>query len=218
MARPTRSPGSATSRSRSAASPGTTSPTRSPRPAPHAPSARRSRRSAHGLRRLPAVDRPLARPAQHLPAGGAPGHRRLRPQRGRHLGPARRRRGDRRRAAGRAAPITAIIGTAGDRPDDTLRGIGRIAAAAGPAGRGQGDLQVPARPDPRVGGRRAAGRRQGGRRDDRGRARLPVRDRALRAELNGRAARSAPARAPGRTRRGSSCSCARRIARESSGC
>ena len=31
-------------------------------------------------------------------------------------------------AAGRAAPITAIIGTAGDRPDDTLRGIGRIAA------------------------------------------------------------------------------------------
>jgi cyanophycin synthetase len=31
-------------------------------------------------------------------------------------------------AAGRTAPITAIIGTAGDRPDDTLRGIGRIAA------------------------------------------------------------------------------------------
>ncbi len=30
--------------------------------------------------------------------------------------------------AGRAAPITVIIGTAGDRPDDTLRGIGRIAA------------------------------------------------------------------------------------------
>jgi len=30
--------------------------------------------------------------------------------------------------AGRAAPITAIIGTAGDRPDDTLRGIGLIAA------------------------------------------------------------------------------------------
>ena len=30
-------------------------------------------------------------------------------------------------AAGRAAPITAIIGTAGDRPDDTLRGVGRIA-------------------------------------------------------------------------------------------
>ena len=31
-------------------------------------------------------------------------------------------------AAGRAAPITIIIGTAGDRPDDTLRGIGRVAA------------------------------------------------------------------------------------------
>jgi cyanophycin synthetase len=30
--------------------------------------------------------------------------------------------------AGRAAPVTAIVGTAGDRPDDTLRGIGRIAA------------------------------------------------------------------------------------------
>jgi cyanophycin synthetase len=32
-------------------------------------------------------------------------------------------------ASGRAAPITAIIGTAGDRPDDALRGIGRIAAS-----------------------------------------------------------------------------------------
>jgi len=31
-------------------------------------------------------------------------------------------------SAGRAAPITAIVGTAGDRPDDTLRGMGRIAA------------------------------------------------------------------------------------------
>jgi cyanophycin synthetase len=30
----------------------------------------------------------------------------------------------------RPAPVTAIIGTAGDRPDDTLRGIGRIAAGA----------------------------------------------------------------------------------------
>jgi len=30
-------------------------------------------------------------------------------------------------AAGRSAPVTAIIGTAGDRPDDTLRGIGKIA-------------------------------------------------------------------------------------------
>ena len=32
-------------------------------------------------------------------------------------------------AAGRAAPITVIVGTAGDRPDDTLRGIARIAAS-----------------------------------------------------------------------------------------
>jgi cyanophycin synthetase len=32
-------------------------------------------------------------------------------------------------AAGRASPVTAIVGTAGDRPDDTLRGIARIAAS-----------------------------------------------------------------------------------------
>jgi cyanophycin synthetase len=32
-------------------------------------------------------------------------------------------------AAGRAAPVTAVIGTAGDRPDDALRGIARIAAS-----------------------------------------------------------------------------------------
>ena len=31
-------------------------------------------------------------------------------------------------AAGRRLPVTIIIGTAGDRPDDTLRGIGRLAA------------------------------------------------------------------------------------------
>ncbi|HEX5829051.1 MAG TPA: Mur ligase family protein [Candidatus Limnocylindrales bacterium] len=31
-------------------------------------------------------------------------------------------------AEGQPAPVTAIIGTAGDRPDDTLRGIGRLAA------------------------------------------------------------------------------------------
>jgi cyanophycin synthetase len=40
--------------------------------------------------------------------------------------------GERRGEAGRpgpSAPVTAIIGTGGDRPDDTLRGIGRIAAA-----------------------------------------------------------------------------------------
>ncbi len=32
-------------------------------------------------------------------------------------------------AAGRATPITMIVGTAGDRPDDSIRGIGRIAAS-----------------------------------------------------------------------------------------
>ncbi len=55
--------------------------------------------------------------------------------------------------AGRAAPITAIIGTAGDRPDDTLRGIGRIAAHASPACRDQGDAEVPARAHRAVRGR-----------------------------------------------------------------
>ncbi len=33
--------------------------------------------------------------------------------------------------SGRTAPITVIVGTAGDRPDDTLRGLGRIAATRG---------------------------------------------------------------------------------------
>jgi cyanophycin synthetase len=37
-------------------------------------------------------------------------------------------RGAARGAEETPAPITAIIGTAGDRPDETLRGIGRIAA------------------------------------------------------------------------------------------
>ena len=39
-------------------------------------------------------------------------------------------RGLAERAGAGADAVTAIIGTAGDRPDDTLRGIGRIAAAA----------------------------------------------------------------------------------------
>ena len=64
-------------------------------------------------------------------------------------------------AAGRAAPITAIIGTAGDRPDDTLRGHRPDRRRACPAGGHQGDAQVPARPDRRVGRRRADGRRRG---------------------------------------------------------
>ena len=72
---------------------------------------------------------PSARPGgSTCSASGPRCDRRLRPQRGRDRRRAGRGAGDRRRAAGRAAPITAIIGTAGDRPDDTLRGIGRIAA------------------------------------------------------------------------------------------
>ena len=47
--------------------------------------------------RLPAVGRAVARAAQPVPARGPGRHRRLRPQRGGHLGGPRRRRGDRRR-------------------------------------------------------------------------------------------------------------------------
>ena len=91
--------------------------------------ARRSTQVADGLRDFrPDVDRSPGR-LNLFRLGGQDRDRRLRPQRGR----ARRRsstwpRGSPAGAAGRAAPITAIIGTAGDRPDDTLRGIGRIAA------------------------------------------------------------------------------------------
>ena len=137
---------------------------------------------------------------------GAQGrHRRLRPQRGRAsaavLDVAEGIAGG---AAGRAAPITAIIGTAGDRPDDTLRGIGRIAGRARPAGRDQGDAQVPARPDRRVGRRRAAGRGRGGRRLRRRRPDLRLRDRGApgRAQRRGRRRRQ---RRPAGCRRGSSC-------------
>ena len=90
---------------------------------------------ADGLRGLPAVRRALAGPAQPVPARPPDGHRGLRAQRGRaprrsSTWPTAIAGG----AAGRAAPVTAIIGTAGDRPDDTLRGIGRIAAARRPSG------------------------------------------------------------------------------------
>ena len=53
-------------------------------------------------------------------------------------------------AAGRTAPITAIVGTAGDRPDDTLRGIGRIAAKRAAAGRDQGDAAATSAAAPRA--------------------------------------------------------------------
>ena len=82
-----------------------------------------------GLARLPAERRRVAGPAQHVPRRGA-GRRSstsptTRPGSSAILDVAE---GIAAGAAGRAAPITAIIGTAGDRPDDTLRGIGRIAA------------------------------------------------------------------------------------------
>ena len=57
-------------------------------------------------------------------------HRGLRAQRGGHRGDPGGRVGDRWRGCGTSAPVTAIIGTAGDRPDDTLRGIGRMTAQA----------------------------------------------------------------------------------------
>ena len=126
-----RSSRSPTSRSRSAGWPATTSRTRSPRPAAARGARRHDRAGAPtGLVDFrPTPDRSPGR-LNLFRARGAGRDRRLRPQRGR----ASRRVLDvaegiaaRRRAAGRA-PITAIIGTAGDRPDDTLRGIGRIAA------------------------------------------------------------------------------------------
>ncbi len=97
-------------------------------------------------------------------------------------------------AAGRMAPITTIIGTAGDRPDDTLRGIGRIAAERVAAGGHQADPQVPARPDGPIRGRRAHGRRGGRRHLGRGRADLRLGDRSA----TGRARRGVRDRCPWR--------------------
>ena len=87
---------------------------------------------ADGLRDFrPSAD-PVAGTAERVPPGTADDHRGLRPQRGGHGGDHGRRRGPRvvppRARPGRRTPVTAIIGTAGDRPDDTLRGIGRLAA------------------------------------------------------------------------------------------
>ena len=69
-------------------------------------------------------------------------------------------------AAGRAAPITAIVGTAGDRPDDTLRGIARI-AASGPSGsRSRRRCKyLRGRSRESIVGELLAGREGGGRRD-----------------------------------------------------
>ena len=100
--------------------------------------------------------------------------------------------------AGRAAPITAIIGTAGDRPDDTLRGIGRIAAQRAQRVAIKETLKyLRGRTAPSVVGELMAGVKAGGKsvRD------VPVyrsETAALRAELNGAAGAGAAATDHGR--------------------
>ena len=117
------------------------------------------------------------RPAQPLPTRGADRHRRLRPQRGRGVGGPRRRRGDRRRRGGsggadhgdhRHGRRPARRHAPRDRPDRR---------EAGPAGRDQGDAEVPPRPIARIDRRRAARRRPGSRPPDRRRPDLRVGDR-----------------------------------------
>ena len=99
-------------------------------------------------------------------------------------------------AAGRAAPITAIIGTAGDRPDDTLRGIGRIAAERAQRVVIKQTLNyLRGRTPESVVGELLAGVRAGGGRV----ADVPVYDSetaALRAELNGAAGHVPDGRRP----------------------
>ena len=158
---------------RPAASPGTTSRTPSRRALP-AGSACRSRRSPTPGR--PDRPGPRARPAEPVPSIGSRivivdfAHN--------EAGVAAVldvAEGIAGGAAGRAAPVTAIVGTAGDRPDDTLRGIARIAAARGAACRDQGDVALPPRSDPR-GGRRRDARRRSSRGIAFGGAGLRVRD------------------------------------------
>ena len=109
-------------------------------------------------------------------------------------------------AAGRAAPITVIIGTAGDRPDDTLRGIGRIAAERAQRVAIKETLDyLRGRTRESIVGELLAGvGSAGGRPAD---ATVPVYESetaALQAELNGAAAAEAARTARGRTRPGSS--------------
>ena len=131
---------STASRSRSAAWPATTSPTRSPRPAAARGLGATLAQVRDGLRRLPAVVGAVAGPAQPVPARVAGRHRRLRPQRGRASrpcstsprgSPAARPAGRRRSRRSSARPA---IGRT-----TRCAGIGRIAAPAGAAGRDQGD-------------------------------------------------------------------------------
>ena len=105
--------------------------------------------------------------------GCADRHRRLRPQRGRASRPSSTSpRASPAGAAGRAAPITAIIGTAGDRPDDTLRGHRPDRGRAAQRVAIKETPQVPARPDRGIGRRRAPGRRD--RRRRHGRRDVPI--------------------------------------------
>ena len=105
--------------------------------------------------------------------------------------------------AARTSPVTLIVGTAGDRPDDTIRGIGRIAGRSGAPGRHQGDARVPARARRRGDGRAAPSRCRrggGGGGCPRGAGDGPGRDPGLR-DGGGRGARGAGARRrPGRER------------------
>jgi cyanophycin synthetase len=99
---------------------------------------------------------------------------------------------------GRAAPITAIIGTAGDRPDDTLRGIGKIAAQRAQRVAIKETLKyLRGRTAPSVVGELMAGVKAGGKAV----GDVPVygsETAALRAELNGAAGAGAAANGHGR--------------------
>ncbi len=165
--------------------------------------ARRSSRSRDGLLDFrPSTERSPGR-LNLFRLGLAARDRRLRPQRGRASRPCSTSpRASPAGAAGRAAPITAIIGTAGDRPDDTLRGIGRIAAQRAQRVAIKETRQyLRGRTAASVVGELLAGVTAGGV----DRADVPVYEtetEALRAELNGRRS----GRNGGRpTRRGSSC-------------
>ena len=97
--------------------------------------------------------------------------------------------------AGRAAPITAIIGTAGDRPDDTLRGIGRIAGQRAQRVAIKETPPLPPRPDAEsVVGELLAGVTSGGRPPPTTCRSTRTETEALRAELVGAARPAAGAR------------------------
>ena len=147
-----------------------------------------------GLHLVRADRRALAGPAQPVPGRVAGRDRRLRPQRGRRRGGPRRRRGDRRRG-GRAGGADHRDHRHGRRP------AGRHAARhradrrrTGAAGGDQADAQLPARPDRRIGRRRAARRGRGRRRRPGGRPDLRLRDRGAQggAQRGGRAVERRP--------------------------